>query len=272
MFTLSLLFAAVLPFVSAQSDSPAFRIEGVEAHFTQAGIVPSLLPTFNPSALLTINYDGVGDLTPGQSVSQEQVGPTPTVKIEAANSSISLSDKYTLVMADADVAGTTNENSVTRHWLVNGVTISNGQVSNSSATAITQYAGPAPAEGSGPHRYVIILYQQPDSFSAPSGLSEPNIGVDKFDLNAYVKDSGLGNIIAANYLTVEVGQSTVSVSATSAVESSTLSPIATSSNSGTASSDSANPTQTSNNENGASIFGVTTSFVGLSLVLGLLMA
>ncbi|KAK7466911.1 hypothetical protein VKT23_003975 [Stygiomarasmius scandens] len=268
MFALSFLFAAILPFVSAQSDSPALQVEGIEAHFTQAGIVPSLLPSFTPSALLTINYEGVGDLTPGQAVSQEQVGPTPTIKVEVANSSVSLSGKYTLVMADADVAGTTDESSVTRHWLVNGVTVSSNEVSNSSATAITQYAGPAPQDGSGPHRYVIILYEQPDSFSAPEGLSQPNTPVDKFDLNGYVKDSGLGNIVAANYLTVEVGTSTVSVSQTSSVESSTLAPISTSS--GTTTSG-ANPSQTSS-DNGASAFHATMSLVGLSLVLGLVMA
>jgi len=76
MFALSFLFAAILPFVSAQSDSPALQVEGIEAHFTQAGIVPSLLPSFTPSALLTINYEGVGDLTPGQAVSQERNYPS----------------------------------------------------------------------------------------------------------------------------------------------------------------------------------------------------
>ncbi|KAF5365674.1 hypothetical protein D9758_003144 [Tetrapyrgos nigripes] len=269
MFALSLLFAAILPFVSAQSDSPAFRIEGIEAHFTQSGIVPSLLSTFDPSALLTINYDGVGDLTPGQGVTQEQVGPTPKIKVEAANSSVSLSGAYTLAMVDADVVGS-DTSSVTRHWLVNGVAVSNNEVSNSSATAITEYAGPAPASGSGPHRYVIILFEQPSSFKAPADLSQPNIGVSKFDLNAYVKDSGLGNIVAANYLTVEVGQSTLSLSATSPVQSSTLAPVT--SGSSTGSSESANPTQTQSDNNGAIGLGTVKACIGFGLALGIALA
>ncbi|KIK63864.1 hypothetical protein GYMLUDRAFT_106986, partial [Collybiopsis luxurians FD-317 M1] len=215
--------ALSIPFIAAQSNDTAIQIEAIEAHFTQSGLVPELLASFNPSALLTINFEGVGDVSPGQALSQDQVAPTPAVKITAANSSVDLSGNFTLAMVDADIVGS-DESSVTRHWLENGVTVSGGQVSNSSATAITSYAGPAPAEGSGPHRYVVILLQQPTSFNPPSDL-QPNAGVAKFDFNGYVKQSQLGPIVAANYFTVEVGTSTTSISATSAVQSSTLSPV-----------------------------------------------
>jgi len=32
-----------------------------------------------------------------------------------------------------------------------------------------------------------MLYAQPDSFSAPANLSQPNVGVSVFDFPAYVK-------------------------------------------------------------------------------------
>ncbi|KAJ3849967.1 phosphatidylethanolamine-binding protein [Lentinula lateritia] len=221
MIVLPVILALSIPFVSAQANDTAVQIEAIEAHFTQAALVPELLATFDPSSILTINFDGVGDLSPGQALTQDQVAPTPTIQITAANSSVDLTGNFTLAMVDADIVGA-DESNITRHWLENSVVISSASVSNSSATAITSYAGPAPASGSGPHRYVVILYQQPSSFSPPSEFSQPNLGVSKFDLNGYVQDSQLGPIVAANYFTVEVGTSTTSVSVTSAVQSSTL--------------------------------------------------
>lgn len=74
-------------------------------------------------------------------------------------------------MVDAGVVGDNQSNGQIRHWLVNGVAISGksilnifqGNLSDSSlignsldftnATIITNYAGPNPPQGDGPHRY-----------------------------------------------------------------------------------------------------------------------
>ncbi|KAG5649602.1 hypothetical protein H0H81_002889 [Sphagnurus paluster] len=219
-----LVSIALLPFTLAQSTDTALQLAAIEAHFKQSLIVPQLLASFNPSALLTANYAGLGVVTPGQLLTKEQSAPTPEVTITPANSTVSLDGNYTIVMVDADIVGSDLSNGENRHWLVNGVQITGGKVSTDGATAITAYAGPGPATGSGPHRYVIILYSQPDSFKAPAGLSEP-IGVTLFDLNAYQKDSGLGPLVAATYITVEDGTATVSIPVTSSVVSSTLVPV-----------------------------------------------
>ena len=52
-----------------------------------------------------------------------EVASTPQITIVAANSSVSLQGNFTLVMADADVVGTNESAGQTRHWLVNGVTL-----------------------------------------------------------------------------------------------------------------------------------------------------
>lgn len=58
MIALSLLVSfAVLPFVAAQSNE-AVQFEAIEAHFSQSQIVPSLLATFKPTALLAANFAG----------------------------------------------------------------------------------------------------------------------------------------------------------------------------------------------------------------------
>ncbi|KAL0578452.1 hypothetical protein V5O48_003552 [Marasmius crinis-equi] len=248
---LSFAVLALIPFVAAQSN-PALEVAAIQAHFKQAGLVPDLLPTFEPSALMTVNFPEVGDIKPGQPITQAQSGPTPAISFTPANSSVKLDGNFTIFMVDADVAGTKPGN-VNRHWLVNGVTVSDNKLSNSSATAITSYAGPGPAEGSGPHRYTIILYQQPADFVQPADFREP-MGVTAMSLSTYVSDSKLGAVVAANYFTVEVGTSTVSVSSTSAVESSTLSAASATSNGsngGSSSTGAAGSQSTGSGSNGA---------------------
>ncbi|KAF9459556.1 phosphatidylethanolamine-binding protein [Collybia nuda] len=257
MIILSLLTSfIILPFATAQSNDANIQFKAIEAHFTQSQIVPSLLPTFDPSALLIANYPGLGDVTPGQKLTKEQSSPTPTITVTPANSSVTLDGRFTIAMVDADVVGSDLSKGVNRHWLVNSVSVTgtyfiDNNVSFASGTAITAYAGPGPAAGSGPHRYyVIILYTQPESFAAPPGFIEP-IGVTLFDVIKYAKDSGLGPIVAATYITVEDGTATASIPPTSAVISSTLIPSSTSASGDspnvTVSTGSGEPTGTSKN-------------------------
>lgn len=113
-----------------------------------------------------------------------------------------------------------------RHWLVNNVYLTPGDdetyTLNFTTDAITTYGGPYPADGSGPHRYTILLLPQPESFTAPADLSTPGVAISTFDFPGYVTDSGLGEPVAGWYMTVEQGTSTVTASSTAAVESSTL--------------------------------------------------
>jgi len=125
-------------------------------------------------------------------------------------------------MVDAGPVGFDESQGQTRHWLINSASVTGINVSLTSGVSVTKYAGPAPPAGSGPHRYVIMLYAQPDSFSAPANLSQPNVGVSVFDFPAYVKATNLGALIGANYFTVQEGLASVSISPTSAVVSATL--------------------------------------------------
>ena len=61
-----------IPPVPAQLNSTAVGIEAVEAHFTQSGIVPAVLPKFTPTALLAVSFKGLGPIAIGQSISRER--------------------------------------------------------------------------------------------------------------------------------------------------------------------------------------------------------
>lgn len=80
---------------------------------------------------------------------------------------------------------------------------------------------------------MILLLAQPSSFAAPA-TPAVNSQIEKFDFESYVKDAGLGSIVAGTYITVERGTATQSVSATSAVDTATLSVPSTGSASGSA--------------------------------------
>lgn len=64
-----ILSLALVPFAFAQNDTQ-LQIEAIEAHFSNAGLVPSLLSTFAPEADLVLDFTGVGSITPGQALSK----------------------------------------------------------------------------------------------------------------------------------------------------------------------------------------------------------
>jgi len=269
LITLSFL---ALPFTlvasqSSSSNNTQLGIAVIEANFENAGIVPSLLAQFDPTALLTVSFAN-GDLTPGQNLSQSDVQPTPTITVTAGNSSVQLGPHFTLAMVDADVVGTDQSQGQTRHWLVNNVTLSSSSpaaLDFSSAKNITNYAGPAPPAGSGPHRYVILLYTQPDSFTPPANLSTTT-GVAKFDFPQYVQSTGLIGPVAGFYFQVEQGVATVSLSSTSAVVVSTLA-AAQSNPPASATSASVSPTKSNGSKKRAApaVFWLTALLGGLIL-------
>ena len=154
MFLLATTFALSFlgPLVNAQStNDTALGIAAIEAHFTNADLVPSLLATFTPTALMTVTFPGVGAISPGQNLTREreslhnphnplpcrlseitffffstfaEVAPTPEITIvPATTGSSAFTGNFTLVMADADVVGTDESVGQTRHWLVNSVTL-----------------------------------------------------------------------------------------------------------------------------------------------------
>jgi hypothetical protein len=259
MVSLSVLVSlAFIPFTFSQSTNNSdvgLQIAAIQAHFSNAGIVPSLLTTFSPSAVMSVAFNGVGDVAPGTLLTEAQVKPAPNLSLTPANSSVNFDGKYTLAMVDAGPVGFDESQGQTRHMLINGVTVAGTNVSMNSGLPVTAYAGPAPPTGTGPHRYVILLYSQPDSFSPPANLSQANTAVSVFNFPDYIKASNMGPLVAANYFTVEEGTATSSISPTSAVVSSTLSVAA----SGTTSASSAQVTNKSSD--------ALTTKVSLALVL-----
>ncbi|CAE6420772.1 unnamed protein product [Rhizoctonia solani] len=275
--TSAVLALAIAPYALAQNT--AVELQSIIAQFKNAKLTPDPLTTFNPSALLGVTY-GTSPIDPGKPQTVDEVKPEPKLTLTPVGSSsdVSASGTYTVAMIDADIVGASQAEGQTRHWLVNGVkatgTSAPWTLDTGAGTNITAYGGPFPAEGSGAHRYMLLVLAQPSSFSAPA-TPAANSPIEKFDFEAYVKSAGLGNIVAGSYITVEQGTATQSVEPTSSVDTATLSvPSSSASGSGTATgsrSGSGTATGTapaSSSTNGASGRVVEWGMLGAAVLLG----
>jgi len=102
---------------------------------------------------------------------------------------------YTLAMVDPDAPSKDDPKyREWRHWLViniPGDDIHRGDV-------LTPYAGPAPPKGTGFHRYVILVYKQPNRIMAES-MNNEGTGRASFKIEQWAQRHNLGTPIAVNY-------------------------------------------------------------------------
>jgi hypothetical protein len=91
----------------------------------------------------------------------------PTIKWEGGTAD----DLYTIIYSDPDAPSTTdNKFGEWLHWLV--VNVPGDSCDAAAGDVVAEYVGSAPGEGSGKHRYSILLYKQASRIDA-SGLGEP---------------------------------------------------------------------------------------------------
>jgi hypothetical protein len=151
----------------------------------------NLSPILYPQSKLTI-------LPPTDTLS------APTLSIPTAIASPS--QTYLVICLDLDppfasfpFAGPIN------HWLQSGFRLS---LSSTNLTTtdpfIVNYFRPGPPPGAGPHRYLFLLYEQPENFDvkeyAPKDWKE--VGVlprIRWDLEGWERRAGVGGVVAANW-------------------------------------------------------------------------
>ena len=135
------LFVACALFFVALAQSTELRLEGMRAHFKNAQLVPVPIPVFEPTAILDVNFPGLGSITPGQLVSKNgqniqglshfprlnestEVTDAPNLTLTPANSTVTFNGNYTVAMIDPGAVGSGQSNGQMRHWLINGAGVS----------------------------------------------------------------------------------------------------------------------------------------------------
>ncbi|KAG8694884.1 hypothetical protein FRC08_008203 [Ceratobasidium sp. 394] len=191
-------------------------LEQVKQKFCSEGIVPDVLPSFNPKSFLYLTYTGnLSDgssakvVLPGTSFARNDTLIPPELSATGLKSG-----PYVIAIVDPDAPSRANPTSAQiRHMLAANLTVSSARskyISDSfllknSTAAVNDYRPPTPPAGSGPHRYVALLYAQPPVFDI-SFLNLSDIRL--FNISSFAARTGLGQPLAGTFLTVEVKNAT----------------------------------------------------------------
>ncbi|KAI9371584.1 phosphatidylethanolamine-binding protein [Aspergillus egyptiacus] len=150
--------------------------QALSASLATAGLVPGSAPLipddFTPTTELKIAYDEKA-VSLGNLFRVSEVKSAPTISF-AREENATENQTYTLLMIDPD-APTPDDPKFAywRHWVVSGLTPAEGI---ESAPALTEYLGPGPKDDSRPHRYLFLLFREPQGLS----LLKAEVGGEEF--------------------------------------------------------------------------------------------
>ncbi|CAH2094032.1 unnamed protein product [Euphydryas editha] len=190
-----LRFAIVL--LLAESTMINFSVfargmSSVAKAFEEHGVVPDVVPKA-PASVIKVNFPSGVEVNLGNKLTPTQVRDVPTVSWDAEPDNY-----YVLAMTDPD-APSRKEPTLREwnHWLV-------GNIPGGNVTAgetLTQFIGSGPPQGTGFHRYVFLVYQQPGklNFDEPRLTNESNENRDGFSIARFATKYNLGDPISGNF-------------------------------------------------------------------------
>ncbi|KAI0775962.1 phosphatidylethanolamine-binding protein [Trametes elegans] len=243
--------------VSAQNSTNVTVSEVVQA-FDSAKVVPDVLPSFNPTGLLSVvfldNTTGTSvSVTPGLNLTREQNALLPLVFLTSNDTSLA-QETFVLAMVDPDAPTPQNPSAAQiRHLLAPGLrtngSLATGASLVNTTPAISNFLRPSPPAGSDPHRYTLLLFVQPANFTtvAPKFVNA-STPINNFNISLFAQEVGLGSPVAGNFfLTGPDANSGASTNGTNSTNStnSTSSTNSTGDTTGTASGSSAASVPTS---------------------------
>ncbi|KAI0352989.1 PEBP-like protein [Trametes cingulata] len=240
MFVKLLSISALAIFCVSAQNATNFTVADVAQAFNSAKIVPDVLPSFNPTALLNVvfldNTTGVSvNVTPGANLTREQNALRPQVFLTSNDTSLA-QQTFVLAMVDPDAPTPQNPTAAQiRHLLAPGIQ-ANGSLATGAALvnntpAISDFLRPTPPAGSDPHRYILLLFVQPSNFtSVVSQFVNSSTPISNFNISLFAQEVGLGSPIAGNFfLTGPDANSTNSTNSTASASSPASSPTSPSS-------------------------------------------
>ncbi|CAE6403702.1 hypothetical protein ACGC1H_005356 [Rhizoctonia solani] len=206
---LTALSLSGLASVSASYSKYPTLVE-VKEKFYSEGVVPDVLPSFNPTSFIYLTYTGnLSDgsrskvVLPGTSFVRNDTLVPPEISVQGVKGG-----PYVVAIVDPDAPSRASPTlAQIRHLLAANFTVSSpskyvrqSYVLKNSTAAFSEYRAPTPPVGSGPHRYVALLYSQPKNFDV-SSLNASDIRL--FNISAFAAHAGLGEPLAGTFLTVE---------------------------------------------------------------------
>ncbi|CAG2177760.1 unnamed protein product, partial [Oppiella nova] len=156
------------------------------------GVVPDVIDSV-PKDKITVKYSSGLEVKFGNELTPTQVKTKPVVDWPADNSS-----HYTLVMTDPDAPSREDPMfGQYKHWLV--INIPGNDVAKGRTLA--EYKGSGPPQGTGLHRYIFLVYKQPDIMNSTEATvaSDSLTGRPLFKVREFAKTNNLGEPAAVNY-------------------------------------------------------------------------
>ncbi|XP_034834370.1 protein D3-like [Maniola hyperantus] len=166
----------------------------VELAFLTNEIVTDVIP-YAPNYKLSVIYPSGAEVELGNELTPTEVKDIPSVWWPGE---FTHCNYYTLALVDPDA--TSRKTPIFRnweHWLVGNIP-GNHVVSGET---IAEYVGAAPGLGSGCHRYVYLLYKQPERivFDEPRLNNRSAANRTLFSITDFANKYNLGNPVAGNF-------------------------------------------------------------------------
>ncbi|KAN0063108.1 hypothetical protein ACQY0O_004271 [Thecaphora frezii] len=264
----SLALLALAAFSRAQSDDATYeQVSTIQLTFSAAQITPTYFPEswLDIQGVLNVTFGDVAVGNIGDRLNLNQVQSAPTYRIssqtdKAKDNKVFDDDKlYTVAFLDTFVAGKDFGGVVNEHFLGNNFTLGDNGVLSNQTPAAVPYAAPNPPANDGPHRYVQLVFEQFANFSAPQLNFTGTPGINQSFVDYYsAARGGLGKIVAASYIQIEVGEAAAPAT-TSAVAPSAVSSLAAKKSGAATANSTANstakPTESGSGKNGAMSLG-----------------
>ncbi|KAK7461290.1 hypothetical protein VKT23_008469 [Stygiomarasmius scandens] len=180
----------------------------VKQSFEDAGIVADVIGDFEPTSVLDVAFPG--DESPvyvitGGNLTKNETSLLPSFWLTYDDPSL-LNETFIITMVDPDAPTPQNRSlAEVRHLVLADVRI-NGSASegtallSNSTPALSEYLAPGPLAPSDPHRYVFLVWKQPEGFdtAAVAASFDPAVPVG-FDVSEFASTYSLGSPVAGNF-------------------------------------------------------------------------
>ncbi|CAB3219860.1 unnamed protein product [Arctia plantaginis] len=164
----------------------------VVSSFEVHEIVPDIVPKA-PNAVASVLYPSGVVVNLGNVLMPSSVQETPIVEWDADSNQF-----YTLAMIDADPPSRAEPTAREyQHWLVGNVPGANIE----EGERLSDYIGSGPPAGTGLHRYVFLVYQQPGklTFDEPRLTNVLSSERGGFSIADFAIKYSMGDPIAGNF-------------------------------------------------------------------------
>lgn len=154
-------------------------------------VIPDVIDS-KPAAEIQVSYDSGVKVNQGAELTPTQVKDLPKFSYNAKPGKL-----YTLAMVDPD-APSRKEPKLREilHFLA--ANIPGNDVAKGDTLA--EYIGSGPPKGTGLHRYIFLLYEQPSKMTSATHISKfSRNGRISFSIRKWAKENNLGEPVAANF-------------------------------------------------------------------------